>query len=408
MMYHRSMCVRVCCMVLLLGLLCSCAPSTSSEVPSSTPSAAPTPTLTPAPTAVATCTASEAAQLDSEEAVLVLTDDTYKCGDDFPAGSYIFIPFSGACTFAVMRKDFSMDVNLALVSQTLLQSLGYTIEELQEGLEDVDVRTSITEPITFEEGDYLYIVRALDDEAVKILAYRTEAGASEEGQASSEPPTTPTNEPASTPSSEANDQGYVVDGAQVTLWTRHSDSQWMQVVVPIRNTGEKKLYIDKGSYDIEKADGSLIGVESYVPAYPQVLAPGEVGYLYQTTVLDEVLEEDPVIVPHADIKEATVDLIRYEVTDVNISTGKYGAIKAVGRVKKPSDAGEDSMYIYIAMALYDKDGRVIDVLNTIIADELAAGEQMAFELNSLFIHDQISADMVAGYDVWAYPAQVQF
>lgn len=374
-------------MVLLLSLLCSCAPSTSSEVPSTTPSAAPTPTLTPAPTAVAASTASETAQLDNESPMFILTDDTYKCGDDFPAGSYIFIPFSGACTFAVMRKDFSMDVNLALVSQSLLESIGYTVEEVQEEMEDVELATSILEPITFEEGDYLYIIRALDDEEVKVRAYLSEAGAPEEVQASSEP-------------------GYELGEAQVTIWTSIIGSQWMQTIIPITNTGDANLFVDGGSFDIEGADGSLIGVQSYVSAYPQVLAPGEVGYIYENTTMETVIDGDPVIVPHPDIDVATVDFIRFETSDISISDEEYGGIKAIGRVKNTTDSTESM--VYVAIALYDESGNVIDIMYTVLADELPAGDQIGFEMSSFSLPGHITAAMVADYDVWAYPLQMQF
>ena len=64
--------------------------------------------------------------------------------------------------------------------------------------------------------------------------------------------------------------------------------------------------------------------------------------------------------------------------------------------------------VYVAIALYDESGNVIDIMYTVLADELPAGDQIGFEMSSFSLPGHITAAMVADYDVWAYPLQMQF
>lgn len=222
-------------------------------------------------------------------------------------------------------------------------------------------------------------------------------------QETAAPETDPTTTPTEAP--ESSDPQYELGQARVNLWTNSIGTQWMQTIIPVTNTGAGNLYIDGGSFDMEAADGSLIGVQDYVSAYPQVLAPGETGYIYENTSMDDPIEETPSIVPHPNIDAATVELIRYDVTDISISDKEYGGINVIGRVTNTSD--EAASLVYVALALYDADGNVIDVVFTILTDELAAGAQIGFEASSFSLPDDITADMVANYTVWAYPMQMQ-
>ncbi|MGI5883713.1 MAG: FxLYD domain-containing protein [Candidatus Spyradocola sp.] len=203
----------------------------------------------------------------------------------------------------------------------------------------------------------------------------------------------------------SSDPQYEVGTAQVRLWTNSIGTQWMQTIIPVTNTGDRNLYVDGGSFDIESADGSLIGVQDYVSAYPQILAPGETGYIYENTSMDTPLDETPTILPHPNIDAATVDLIRYEVTDLGISDKEYGGIHVFGRVTNTSDAA--ASLVYIAVALYDADGNVVDIVFTILTDELAAGAQIGFDASSFSLPNDITADIIADYEVWAYPMQMQ-
>ena len=188
----------------------------------------------------------------------------------------------------------------------------------------------------------------------------------------------PTEAPAETPDAPASTEPqYTIGKAQVKLWTNSIGSQWMQTIVPVTNTGKVNLYVDGGSFDMEGADGSLIGVQNYVSAFPQILAPGE----------------------------ATVDLIRYDVTDVSVADREYGGINVIGRVT--NNTGEDASLVYVAIALYDADGAVVDVVFTVLTDGLAAGAQMGFEASSFSLPENVTAEQVADYSVWAYPMQMQ-
>jgi predicted glycoside hydrolase/deacetylase ChbG (UPF0249 family) len=57
------------------------------------------------------------------------------------------------------------------------------------------------------------------------------------------------------------------------------------------------------------------------------------------------------------VKEATVDCIRYETSDVTISDEEFGGIKVTGRVENTTD--EDGSLVVVAVFLYDENGDFI-------------------------------------------------
>lgn len=230
----------------------------------------------------------------------------------------------------------------------------------------------------------------------------TETSASESSTATAEPAAEPTVEP--TP--EAPAVAHEITYNKTVTWTDSIDSVWEQTIIEITNTGSENLYLSSGSYDLEDESGALVASRSMVSAFPDVIAPGEKGYMYEVTTLDEAPEGELVALPRESVEKATVDLIRYETSDVQISGTDYGDIKILGRVENTSD--EASSMVYIVAALYDADGNPVAVEFTILSDELAPGDKIGFEFQSFSLPDTVTADMIADYTIYAYPMQMQF
>ena len=121
--------------------------------------------------------------------------------------------------------------------------------------------------------------------------------------------------------------GYEITDCRAKTWTNSIGTVWVQTIVEITNTGTTNLYLSSGSYDLEDASGNLIGSKTMVSAYPSVLAPGEKGYMYEETILDDTTDGELIVLPREDIEEAKVELIRFPVTDTKISNGNYGRVK---------------------------------------------------------------------------------
>lgn len=76
---------------------------------------------------------------------------------------------------------------------------------------------------------------------------------------------------------------YEVTMQRATTWVIGTGSRWVQVIAAIENTGSASLCLSGGAYDLEDA-------------------PGETGYLYETTLLDEPVEGELTLLARPDAK----------------------------------------------------------------------------------------------------------
>lgn len=184
----------------------------------------------------------------------------------------------------------------------------------------------------------------------------------------------------------------------------------VQSIVEITNTGSKNLYLNSGAYDLEDADGNLVAARTMVSEFPSVLAPGEKGYMYEAMTLDDYSGDGELtILPRPDVQEATVDLVRFAVSDISVSDetqGTYSGIKVTGHIENTTAEMAGGM-IFIVAFFYDANGVPVGSASNILTEELAAGEKIGFELNGFTMPDDVTADTVADTVVYAYPYQYQ-
>ena len=203
----------------------------------------------------------------------------------------------------------------------------------------------------------------------------------------------------------ASGEGYAVTYTNAEIFTDSIGTIWCQVIAEIENTGDTDLYLSSVSYDLEDGNGKLIASKSLVPAYPQVISPGEKAYMYEETTLDNEVSGKATVIPRPSAAPASVANIRFITTDVELSSDRYGSLKALGRVE--NNTGEDSELTYVVVILKNGEGTPIGQMSTII-NGLAAGEKVGFQASAFSLPEDITLDDVAGYDVYAYPLQMQF
>ncbi len=196
---------------------------------------------------------------------------------------------------------------------------------------------------------------------------------------------------------------YTLGETSVAIWTSSIGTNWIRVAIPVKNTGDVNLYLETSSVDVENADGSLAQTLSMVSAFPQIIKPGETAYYFEETTYDGTNTEGLKVVPHVKAEKAKVDLIRLEVSDLQIKDGTFGT-KLIGRVQNTTD--KKLSLVYVVANYYDKDGKFIGQQFTILTDDLPAGEKVGFETSAL--SSQITSDDIASYDVIAYPFQYQW
>lgn len=182
---------------------------------------------------------------------------------------------------------------------------------------------------------------------------------------------------------------------------------WLNTIYEVTNTGSVPLYLSSASCDIENEDGKLVKSLSMVSVYPNVIDVGEKAYYYESTTLsDETEAIDVVPLPRVKIDKAKVPTTRLEVSEVEIFDDTYGGIKARGRVENTTD--EEQSMVYIAMTLFDEDDNPAHVIFTILMEDFAVDDKIGFELSSLSMPSDFTANNVSRYEICAYPMQMQF
>lgn len=190
----------------------------------------------------------------------------------------------------------------------------------------------------------------------------------------------------------------------VKTWTNSIGTSWAQVVIGITNISSKNLYLDSASVDLETEGGSLFATQSYISAYPQVIAPSETAYYYEEIMLDSAPEGQLYDNWHISVVPATVEQIQFPVTDVTVTADSFGYLKAIGRVENTTS--EEQSLILVSIMLFDAENAPIGHMFNYV--DLAPNDKMGFECSSLSLPDNITIEDVTSYVAVAYPHQYQF
>ena len=182
------------------------------------------------------------------------------------------------------------------------------------------------------------------------------------------------------------------------------DEYKMNVLVEFVNTGTCNMYLPEigSTYDLEDSDGNLISAQNPIYAMPTVLRPGETGYLCIMERYEQSKGSDLIVVPRILTKPATLECVRYEITDTQCVMGDFG-IKVLGKVTNTGT--ETYEQNYIACFLYDENGNLLR--NELAGVEyLAPGETTGFETYGLGIPGE-TVESVAKIVCYAYPVLTQ-
>ena len=218
-------------------------------------------------------------------------------------------------------------------------------------------------------------------------------------------PVTPS-EPTSSNNTQS-EAAHEITYAHARSWVNSIGTVWVQAIIEVTNTGSSTLFLNPGAFDLEDSDGNLVKSVTLVSVFPAVIAPGEKAYYYEETTLDIDDAIDLVILPRPSVESARVDLIRLDVTDLELSVGLFDSgITARGRVENTTDEMID--FVYIAVVLFDSEDRTLGLLFTIIMEDLNPGDRIGFEMSDFSMPNDISVDDVHRHIVYSYPNQFQF
>lgn len=173
-------------------------------------------------------------------------------------------------------------------------------------------------------------------------------------------------------------------------------------IVEIKNIGDCGIHISDSSFDLEDNSGHLLQTEDmWVYSYREIIQPGEVGYIYTSMPIEiknDTNIENLVLVPKFKAEASFVEPIKYDVSDTSISKAKYGGVSVIGRIT--NNTSKDKSYLYINVAYFDAEGKVLGISGTSITG-LDAGKTVSFEISGSFMNSDFSVADVVSYEVLA-------
>lgn len=207
---------------------------------------------------------------------------------------------------------------------------------------------------------------------------------------------------------------YKLGSTEATIYTYTptygNPKDYIRIVTPVTNVGNRNIYCKDCTYDIEDADGNVLQSVSSVYCEPNVLKPGETGYFYKEIENSESIPDGATITAHPTIKKATEsDCIRYDVTKVSFKDDATYGLKALGKVTNTSD--EAVSYTEIVINVFDKNDEFVTTLSTSINKSINPAESISFEASNMLVmyrHEDFVAEDVGHYEAFAYKWQIKF
>lgn len=218
--------------------------------------------------------------------------------------------------------------------------------------------------------------------------------------------------PSSTPTPEPGSKDlYRVTYQRCQLVEGFRGETECNIMIEIENITNYNLYLGTPTYEFEDPSGNLIGVcDSFAfgSSDPDIIAPGEKGYFYanSASVEGEITpESDYVFVPKLKVEKAKNKIIRYPISDLSITEGKYGPCTIIGRVTNNTDE-EDSL-VWLSIVLFDSKGKPLAAYGHNVMG-VKAGTTVSFSADSMVVPDDIKFEDIADYQVIAAKSQIQF
>ena len=216
-----------------------------------------------------------------------------------------------------------------------------------------------------------------------------------------------TNETQQSADDKADIASFKTTYSNVETYVDSIGTAWVQAIVEVENTGTTNLFLSPSKFDFEDENGLLVASDSMVASYPQIIAPGEKGYYYDESLLDDSNRNTKLtLIPKLSIKAAYLDLVRLDVSELSIKTNSINTIEVTGRLE--NNTGDVVKGPYVAIILYDYYNKPIGVVFTILVEEIDVGEKTGFEASAFSLPNTVTESSVARMAAFAYPFQYQF
>ena len=179
----------------------------------------------------------------------------------------------------------------------------------------------------------------------------------------------------------------------------------LHAIVEVKNTGTTDLYLDESTFYFCDEEGVILKEDNYAEAYPKIISPGNSGYYYADTTLENVDSvEEFRLTCNMNIYTSRSVIAYLETYDTKFTEESFGGVEASVKVKNPI---AQEIKPTVVVVLFDKDKKPIDVM-TKTYETIPANATKRIELSNWYQPEGITLDDVAYYKVFSYVADDQY
>lgn len=167
--------------------------------------------------------------------------------------------------------------------------------------------------------------------------------------------------------------------------------------ISFKNTSEYPIKAEDASFDYEDNSGKLLATDQYVHCIPEVINPGQIGYLYSYHFDVSDIDTSNGFVPNPQGKFVIAQHpYEIEVTDVSASQNYGDNVKVIGRGTNNSD--ENHLLAEPGAVLFDSEGKIIGFCWTV--ESFDAGQTKSFEITGDLMSSDFSVNDVDHVEVY--------
>ena len=179
----------------------------------------------------------------------------------------------------------------------------------------------------------------------------------------------------------------------------------LHAIVEIKNTGTTNLYLDESTFYFCDQEEVILKEDNYVKAYPQIISPGNSGYYYADTTLENVEDvENFWLMWDLNIYTNRSAIAYLETYDAKFTEESFSGVEASVKVKNPTD---QEIKPTVVVVLLDKDHNPLDVM-TKTYETIPANSTKRIELSNWYQPEGIVMEDVVYYKAFSYIADDQY
>lgn len=201
----------------------------------------------------------------------------------------------------------------------------------------------------------------------------------------------------------------------MNYWVSSLGTKSVFAFIAIKNTDSRSIYMDDCTFTYEDDSGKLLDTETFICSAPYVIAPGEIGYFYVSSVnggyLDNSVDVSNGVNLYAQytLQRSNEDIDSYQLSDTSISFPEhFGKKYPVVRGTMTNNTNIDRKGLnYVVAVLKNNSGETIYISGTNTGD-MYAGTSRSFEISMRPMPFDVDETIIGSYQIIAKPYYYQY